>query len=124
MSTPRQRRVSDAIREELSQLLLTEVNDPRLDGVTVTEVEIDRELQYADVYVNALGDEERRDEVLGALERAAGFLRHRLSKSLDLRKLPELRFEWDTAFENAARIDELLDSLDISDDPGEDGRSD
>jgi ribosome-binding factor A len=124
MTTPRQRRIADAIQLELSQLLLIEANDPRLDGVTVTEVAIDRELQYADVYVNALGDEERRDEVLGALERATGFIRHRLSKSLDLRKVPELRFEWDTAFEHAARIDELLDSLDIPDDSGGDGRSD
>jgi ribosome-binding factor A len=124
MSSPRQRRVADAIRVELSQLLLLEVNDPRLTGITVTEVQVDRELQYADVYVNALGEEERQAEVLAGLERAAGFLRHRMSQSIDLRKLPELRFEWDTAFEQAARIDELLDSLDIGDESGGSGDSD
>ena len=118
MSSPRQRKIANAIRTELSELLLLEVNDPRLSGITVTEVQIDREMQYADIYVNALGEESRQEEVLQGLERAAGFLRHRLSKSLDLRKLPELRFEWDTAFEHAARIDKLLSSLDSADDAG------
>lgn len=124
MSTPRRRRVSMALMTSLSELLLLEVNDPRLEGITVTEVEVDRELQYATVYVNALGEEARQEEVLEALERAAGFFRHKLSESLDLRKVPELRFKWDSAFEQAARIDELLDSLDISHDSGEDGDSD
>ena len=126
MSTPRQRRVAYALMTKLGELLLYEVNDPRLAGVTVTEVQIDRELQYADVYVNALGEEARRDEVLEALDRATGFLRGRLSRSLDLRKMPELRFEWDSAFEQAQRIDQLLDSLDIplAEDSDERGDSD
>lgn len=119
MTTPRQRRVAEAIMGELGQLLIFEVNDPRLRGVTVTEVQIDRELQYADIFVNALGEEERQEEVLEALERASGFFRRMLSQSLDLRKMPELRFAWDTAFEQAARIDELLDSLDLSADSGQ-----
>ena len=122
MTTPRQRRVAEAIMADLGQLLIFEVNDPRLKGITVTEVQIDRELQYADIYVNALGQEERQEEVLEALERASGYFRRMLSKSLDLRKMPELRFAWDTAFEQAARIDELLDSLDIS--PDQSGDSD
>jgi len=119
VTTPRQRRVAEAIMGELGQLLIFEVNDPRLRGVTVTEVQIDRELQYADIFVNALGEEERQEEVLEALERASGFFRRMLSQSLDLRKMPELRFAWDTAFEQAARIDELLDSLDLSADSGQ-----
>ena len=114
MTTTRQRRVADALMTRLSELLLLEVKDPRLSGVTITEVQIDRELQMADVYVNALGEEDRKDEVLEGLARAAGFFRKRLSQSLDLRKVPELRFGWDTAFEYAERIDRLLDSLDIS----------
>jgi ribosome-binding factor A len=120
VTTPRQRRVAEAIMADLGQLLIFEVNDPRLRGVTVTEVQIDRELQYADIYVNALGQEERQEEVLEALKRASGFFRRMLSQSLDLRKMPELRFAWDTAFEQAARIDELLDSLDFSPDQGGD----
>lgn len=124
MTTPRQNRVAEAIMAELAQLLIFEVNDPRLKGVTVTEVQIDRELQYADVYVNALGEEERKEEVVEALERASGFFRRMLSQNLDLRKVPELRFAWDTAFEQAARIDDLLDSLDISPDSGQDANVD
>ena len=101
-----------------AQLIRNELPD-EAKGVTVTEVQIDRELQYADIYVNALGEEERQEEVLEALERASGFFRRMLSQSLDLRKMPELRFAWDTAFEQAARIDELLDSLDLSADSGQ-----
>lgn len=119
MSSPRQRRVADALRTGLSELLLLEANDPRLAGVTITEVQVDRELQMAEVYVNALGEEARKAEVLAALERASGFFRHRLSERLDLRKTPELRFKWDTAFEQAARIDELLASLDQDEDARE-----
>ena len=124
MGTPRQRRVADALRTQLSELLLLEVNDPRLEGVTITEVQIDRELQYASIYVNALGEEARQGEVLEALERATGFFRRRLSERLDMRKTPDLRFEWDTAFEQASRTDELLDSLDIAEEAGEGGDSD
>ena len=114
MASTRQQRISEILRVKLSELLLLEINDPRLSGVTVTEVTIDRELSYANIYVNALGEEERKQEVLTALERASGFMRHKLSKTLDLRKVPELRFEWDSAFEYAEHIEELLDSLDLT----------
>lgn len=124
MATSRQRRVAAALMTRLSELLLLEVNDPRLEGITVTEVEVDRELQYATIYVNALGEEARQEEVLEALGRAGGFFRHKLSESLDIRKTPELRFKWDSAFEQAARIDELLDSLDIARESAEDGDAD
>lgn len=113
MTSLRQQRVAEQIKVTLSELLLFDINDPRLSGITITEVEIDRELEYADVYVNALGDEERKEEVLEGLERASGFLRRRLGDSLDARKTPNLRFKWDTAFEQAQRIDDLLDSLNI-----------
>ena len=111
MTTTRQRRVAEVLKQKLSELLLLEMNDPRLAGVTITDVLIDRELSYADIYVNALGDEERREDVLAAMQRAAGFMRHRLGGALDLRRIPELRFAWDDSFEQAERIDQLLDSL-------------
>lgn len=124
MSSQRQRRVATALQAKLSELLLLDIKDPRLEGITITDIEVDREMQTADVYVNALGDEGRRDEVVSALERAAGYLRRQLAGSLDMRKIPELRFKWDTAFENASRIDELLDSLDIADTSDEGNASD
>ena len=115
MTSLRQQRVADLLRTSLSNLLLFEVNDPRLSGITITEVQIDRELEYASIFVNALGEDHRQDEVVEALERATGFFRHKLSKSLDLRKTPQLRFAWDTAFEQAERIDDLLKGLDLPD---------
>jgi ribosome-binding factor A len=116
--TIKQERMNERIREILSDLLLFEVKDPRLSGVTVTEVQLDRELQFADVYVNALGEEERADEVLDALEHAGGFLRSKVGAAVRLRRTPELRFKWDDTLEHASRVDALLDSLDIP--PAED----
>lgn len=111
--TLKQERMADRIREILSELLLFEVSDPALQGVTVTEVVIDRELEYANVYVNALGEEERAESVMAGLRRAHGFLRRELASRVRLRRAPELRFHWDETLSRAAHIEALLDSLDI-----------
>ncbi len=98
---------------------MTEVTDPALLGVTVTEVTVDREIEYADVYVHSLDD---RDEVMAGLQRASGFLRRELAVRTRFRKTPVLHFHWDVALEHGERIDELLASLDIP--PEEDQGSD
>ncbi len=109
----KQERMADRIRTILSELLLLEVRDPRLRNVTVTRVMLDRELQYADIYVNALGEEARRGEVMAGLERAKGFLRREVGARVRLRQTPELRFHWDLNLEHGEHINELLDQLDI-----------
>ena len=106
-------RMNERIRAVLSELLLREVADPRLQSITVTEVTLDPELMYADVYVNALGDESRKAEVLAGLERAKGFLRREVGKHVRLRSVPELHFHWDITLERGERINQLLASLDI-----------
>ncbi|HEC24095.1 MAG TPA: 30S ribosome-binding factor RbfA [Chloroflexi bacterium] len=113
MQTKRQRRVAEQIQEILSELIQFEADDPRLDGVTIMDVEIDRELMYATVYVNALRGEEVREEVMTALSAAQGFLRSELGKRVRLQHTPELRFKWDESLSYADRIDSLLDSLEI-----------
>ncbi len=113
MSKVRQERTAEHIQQLLSELFLREVSDPRLAGVTITEVQIDRELQYATVYVNALGDESRQEEVMAGLQSAAGFLRRELAQSLDLRTAPVLRFQWDPRLRYVEEVDQLLDELDI-----------
>lgn len=113
MASKKQARIAERIQEILSTLLQFEVKDPRLQGVTVLDAEIDRELMYATVYVSALGGEEEREAVMDGLEDASGFLRRELGASLSLRRTPELRFEWDETAQQAARIEALLDSLDI-----------
>lgn len=109
----KQERVSGRIRKILSQLILREVADPRLQGITITDVELDPELLFAKVYVNALGEEEREPEVMIALEHAKGFLRREVAHRVRLRKAPELIFRWDTSLERSERINTLLASLDI-----------
>ncbi|MEL6310346.1 MAG: 30S ribosome-binding factor RbfA [Chloroflexota bacterium] len=109
-------RMNERIRAILSELLLREVSDPRLQGVTVTEVALDGELMYANVYVNALGDESREDEVMTALKSANGYLRREVGKRISTRNTPELHFHWDTTLEYGERINQLLDNLDIPDD--------
>src|SRR5512142_2962166 len=81
----RLQRISDRIRNELSEMLVKEVQDPRLTGISVTDVRVDRELAFADVYVSAVEGHERSREVLEGLHSAAGFLRHALSERVDLR---------------------------------------
>lgn len=109
----KQERVSGRIRKILSQLILREVADPRLQGITITDVELDPELLFAKVYVNALGEEEREPEVMMALEHAKGFLRREVAHRVRLRKAPELIFRWDESLERSERINALLTSLDI-----------
>ncbi len=113
MSKIKQERTSGHIRKILSQLILREVADPRLQGITITDVELDPELLFAKVYVNALGEEERQPEVMFALEHAKGFLRREVAKRVRLRKAPELLFRWDESLQRGERIDALLANLDI-----------
>ncbi len=117
--TLKQERMADRIREILSGLLLLEVTDPALHDVTVTEVVLDPELEYADVYVNALGNEERQNEVMAGLKRANGFLRHELGKRIRLRRTPILHFHWDITLSRAEKIEEALDRLELSPDSPE-----
>ncbi len=110
VSDRRMRRIQERIKEELSEILLYEVADPRLQGVTVTDVEVDRELAYADIYVSSL-ESERKREILEGFERAKGFLRTLLAQRIPLRTFPRLRFHWDDTPERAARLGRLFELL-------------
>ena len=103
--------MADRIAEELANLLRREVADPRLALLTVTGVEVDRELAYATVYVASMDHEQPREEILEALGGAQGFLRSRLAQLIQLRSFPRLRFRWDASLDQGSRIDELLHGL-------------
>ena len=107
-SVLRMTRINDRIKEILSMVLLAKVDDPRLSGVTITDVKVDRELDFANIYVSALEGQERADEILDALKKARGFLRYEVSQEIDLRVTPKFRFLWDPTPERADRIDNLL----------------
>lgn len=107
----KQGRVGERIQTILSELLRREVSDPRLHNVTITEVKLDPELMFADIYVNALGDESRQDQVMKGLKSATGFLRREVSKRVQLRNTPELHFHWDVTLERGENMNRLLSNL-------------
>ena len=104
----RLKRISDRLHAELAEMLVKEAQDPRLVGITVTDVKVDRELAYADVYVSAVEGHERSKEVLEGLERARGFLRSQLAARVDLRVIPQLRFHWDPTPERADHLEQVF----------------
>lgn len=106
----RARRVASQLQRELTELLRREVEDPRLSWVTVTGVEVSRDLSVAKVYVSTI-QEEQLEEALQALRERTPLLRRLLGKRLHLRTVPELRFFKDTAIERGMKIDRLLDQL-------------
>lgn len=89
-------------------LVKGEIRDYRLQGVMVTEVKVDRELSYAEIYVSALEGSERSAEILAGFESASGFIRKMLSERIELRSFPRLRFHWDPTPEKAERIEKLI----------------
>jgi len=120
----KQDRMSERVRDILSTLLMRDVNDPRLEGVTVTNVRLDPELMFATVLVNALGAEERRDDIMKALKSANGFLRREVAKRIQLRNAPQLLFRWDEGLERAERVNNLFSVLVIPPAPPEDENTD
>jgi ribosome-binding factor A len=104
-------RIADRIREELSEMIVMRINDPRISGIFITGVKVDRELAYAEIFVSAIEGQERSKEVLEGLEHASGFLRHALAQVIELRVFPRLRFHWDPTPEKADRIERMLASL-------------
>ena len=107
-SKARVQRIADRIKEEVSEMLLRDISDPRLTKIFVTDVNVDRELSYADVFVSALEGSSRSREILDGLESASGFIRRELARRVELRAFPRLRFHWDPTPENADRIERKL----------------
>lgn len=107
----RLKRINDRVKQILSIALVTKMEDPRLSGVFITDVKVDRELDFANIYFSTLEGHERAKEILAALNHARGYLKHELAEEIDLRTIPKLRFFWDPTPENADRIDTLLAQL-------------
>jgi ribosome-binding factor A len=107
----RVQRIADRIREDLSELLIREISDPRLHQIFITDVRVDRELSFADIYVSAVEGAERSAEILQGMESASGFLRRALAARIELRSFPHLRFHWDPTPEHADHIERLLADL-------------
>lgn len=104
-------RIAGEIKREVSSIIATEVKDPRLGMISITDVDVSRDLSWAKVYFSMLGSEEDRARTLEGLDRAKGFIRTELGKRLRLRHIPELIFLFDPSLEQGAKMDALLRSL-------------
>lgn len=103
----RTRRVADMIKRELAQMLHADAHDPRFSLVTITGVELSRDYSRAKVFI-ALQEHEQGHETLVALNKAAGFFRHRLATSVKLRSVPQMRFVYDDAFRTGQNVSDII----------------
>ncbi len=108
MPTKRSERIGELILEYVSQLLIRQINDPRIGGVTLTGAEVSRNLRHARIYFSILAEKEPKGEVLTGLKSATGFIRSKIARELALRFVPEIEFVYDNTQEKAQRIEELL----------------
>lgn len=110
--TRRTDRVSNLIRQEISELLREQVNDPRLSSlISITKVSTSRDLGHAKVFISTLGDETNKSELLQGFTAASGFLRRELARRLSLRHMPELSFHFDDSIERGAEVLRLIEQV-------------
>ena len=110
-SGTRLQRIADRIRQELSEMLIREISDPRLKQIYITDVKVDKELAYADIFVSAIEGVSRSKDILAGLESASGYVRRTLASRVELRAFPHLRFHWDMTPENSDHIEKILAEL-------------
>lgn len=106
----RHQRLGNEVLRTLSGLLRFDTKDPRLQGVSLTSVDLSRDLSVARVYFSLLNPSDDAQPVFEALERASGYLRARLGREIKIRHVPELRFMHDDSAEHASKISQLIDS--------------
>jgi ribosome-binding factor A len=111
MSSRRVLKAAEAIREVVSMAILTELRDPRVEGVTVTRVEVSPDMRQAKVHVSIMGDDAHQKLCLHGLRSSAGFLQNKISDRIDTRYTPRLRFEIDEGVKKSLAISQLLHEL-------------
>jgi ribosome-binding factor A len=114
MSTGRMRRIDEAIRQVVGDVLAGELKDPRVGFVTVTDVRTSADLSHARVYVSVLGDVDIRQASMDGLDSAHGFLQRRVAGELRLKRTPTLEFAYDDTTDRALRVDALIDEIERS----------
>lgn len=117
MQGSRPARIGDQIRAELSELLAREVKDPGIGFITITHVKVSPDLQVARAYYTLLGDKAARTSTAKALDRATPYLRRQIAGRLNLRRAPELAFQFDESLERQQRVEELLQEINAAERP-------
>jgi ribosome-binding factor A len=113
LSKRRQERISVEIKKVLSQILMDNIKDPRVDfsSISITRVDVTNDLSHARVNISVLGDDSRQEETMKVLQKAKGFIRSELAKEIQLRHAPELEFRLDKSIEHGIKISSLLEKL-------------
>ncbi len=110
--THRIEKVNQLIRQELSDLLLRESKDPRLNGyISINSVTTTPDLRYAKILVSCVCDESRQKDILAALAHSAGFFRSEMARHFSMRRVPELSFAWDISIERGATLLAYMDNV-------------
>lgn len=104
-------KVQEFIKQEISQIILTELKDPRIGFVTVTRVEVTGDLRNAKIFISLMGSNEQKEATLQGLQRALGFMRTEIGKRLRLKMTPDLSLAVDESLDHSVRIQKLLDEI-------------
>ena len=107
----RQMRLADEIRDIIARCIMQELSDPRVHEAVITHVKLSPDFQVATVYFRFYGEKNTKDDVQRGLESCSGYLRGTMSKLLDLRRVPELRFFYDESVEEGSKIEGLLSKI-------------
>lgn len=109
---PRSDRIAQLLSRGIAELIQFEINDPRVSELTVTDVEVSQDLRHADIFVVSQDskDKAKVEQSMRSLKKAGKFIRHRLLKTLDLRRCPDLHFKYDFSIQHGADMSALIDS--------------
>jgi ribosome-binding factor A len=124
MTNRRSPRLNEQLKREISAILTQKVRDPRVGNLLVTDVRVTQDMWMARVFIRTLDSDREMNEVLKGLEAAAPFVRKELSKLLQIRRIPELRFQHDTTLDSASRIEDVLREVVIPEEVEEDVEAD
>lgn len=113
----RHEKITQAIKREISNIIHDELKDPRLGFVTITRVEMTADLRYAKVFFSVLGKEEERKKTKEALDSAIGYIRRLIAQRIRLRFTPEIMFREDRSIEYSIQIENLLNELEVKNEP-------
>jgi ribosome-binding factor A len=120
MTSRRVQKAAEAIREVVSMAILADLKDPRIEGVTVTFVEVSPDMRNAKVHVSIMGDEASQRLCLHGLRSSAGYLQQKISKRIDTRYTPRVRFELDEGVKKSIAIAKMLSDVLPDDSPPSD----
>ena len=107
------RRLQEEIKKEASYIIHHRAKDPRLGFVSITGVELSRDLAYCRIYISVLGDETAQQQTMEGLDKATGFIRSELAKKIRFRTVPQLSFHYDSSLEYGSRINAILKELNL-----------